>query len=108
MYAIIEESGGQRIVAQGDEILVDLLDGGEAKVGQAITFDKVLVVGETGGSAKVGQPYVAGASVQAEVVDPFVLGDKIDIHKQRPKKANRKKQGHRQQYTLVKVSAIAG
>ncbi len=108
MYAIIEESGGQRIVAQGDEILVDLLDEGGAKVGQAVTFDKVLVVGETGGSAKVGQPYVAGASVKAEVVEPLVLGEKIDIHKQRPKKAYRKKQGHRQQYTLVKVSAISG
>jgi len=108
MYAIIEESGGQRIVAQGDEILVDLLDSGAAKVGQSVTFDKVLVVGETGGAAKVGQPYVSGASVTAEVVDPLVLGEKIDIHKQRPKKAYRKKQGHRQQYTLVKVSAIAG
>jgi len=108
MYAIIEESGGQRTVAQGDEILVDLLNGGEAAVGQAVTFDKVLVVGEFGGGAKIGQPYIAGASVKAEVLDPLVLGDKIDIHKQRPKKANRKKQGHRQRYTLVKVSAIAG
>ncbi len=108
MYAIIEESGGQRTVAQGDEILIDLLNGGEAQVGQAVTFDKVLVVGEVGGSAKVGQPYVAGASVKAEVVTPLELGEKIDIHKQRAKKAYKKKQGHRQRYTRVKVSAITG
>lgn len=108
MYAIIEESGGQRIVAQGDEILVDLLDSGQAAVGKSVSFDKVLVIGETGGAAKVGQPYVAGASVKAEVVTPLVLGEKIDIHKYRPKKAYKKKQGHRQRYTLVKVSAISG
>lgn len=108
MYAIIEESGGQRTVATGDEILIDLVNSGGAAVGQAVTFEKVLVVGEVGGGAKIGQPYVAGASVKAEVVDPLVLGEKIDIHKQRPKKAYRKKQGHRQQYTLVKVTAIAG
>lgn len=108
MYAIIEESGGQRTVTQGEEILVDLIDGGEAPVGKAVKFDKVLVVGEAGGGAKVGQPYVAGATVTGEVVAPLVMGEKLDIHKFRPKKANKKKTGHRQRYTLVKVSAIAG
>ena len=108
MYAIIEESGGQRQVAQGDEILIDLLNAGEAAVGQAVTFDKVLVVGEIGGTAKFGKPYVAGATVKGEVVAPVVMGEKLDIHKFRPKKATKKKTGHRQRYTLVKVSSITG
>ena len=63
MYAIIEESGSQRKVTQGETILIDLLDEGNIEAGKAVTFDKVLVVGEVGGSAKLGQPYVAGATV---------------------------------------------
>ncbi|GMV26228.1 MAG: 50S ribosomal protein L21 [Phycisphaerae bacterium] len=108
MYAIIEDSGSQRKVAQGDQILVDLLNAGEVKPGDAVTFDKVLVVGELGGGAKIGQPYVAGASVTAEVVDPLVKGEKIDVWKFREKKAWQRKQGHRQKYTMVKVTAING
>ncbi|MEO1277505.1 MAG: 50S ribosomal protein L21 [Planctomycetota bacterium] len=108
MYAIIEESGGQRKVADGEEILIDLYKGGEAGQGEAITFDKVLIIGEAGGSAKVGTPYVGGASVTAEVVEPVVKGEKLDIHKYRPKKASRTKTGHRQRYTLVKVTGLKG
>lgn len=108
MYAIIHESGGQRKVAQGDEILVDLIDAGESKPGQKVTFDKVLVVGNVGGDAKLGQPFVAGASVTGEVLSPVVLGDKIDVWKFREKKAWQRKNGHRQRYTLVKVTNIKG
>ena len=92
MYAIIEESGSQRKVVSGDEIFIDLLDSGQATIGQAVNFDKVLVVGEVGGSAKVGAPYVAGA--------------KLFIQKFQAKKTWQKKTGHRQRYTLVKVTAI--
>ncbi|CAG0976055.1 50S ribosomal protein L21 [Phycisphaerales bacterium] len=108
MYAIIEESGSQRKVLSGEEILVDLLSDGNAQNGQKVTFDKVLVVGEVGGDAKLGQPYVAGASVLAEVVEPVVLGEKVHIQKFRDKKTWQKKTGHRQQYTKVKVTAING
>ncbi len=108
MYAIIEESGGQRKVADGEEIHIGLNKGGEAGQGEAITFDKVLVIGDAGGSAKVGTPYVGGASVTAEVVEPVVKGEKLDIHKYRPKKASRTKTGHRQRYTLVKVTGLKG
>lgn len=108
MYAIIEEFGGQRRVSQGDEILIDLNNEGQAKPGDKITFDKVLVVGEPGGSAKLGLPYVAGASVTAEVVDPVVAGEKIFVHHFREKKAWKKKTGHRQKYTMVKITAIKG
>jgi len=108
MYAIIEESGGQRKIGSGDEFLIDLVGSGETQPGHKITFDKVLIVGEIGGAAKVGAPYVAGASVAVEVVEPLVLGDKIDVWKFREKKAWQRKSGHRQKYTKVKVTAING
>ncbi len=106
MYAIIDESGSQRKVTQGEEILVDLLDEGLAEAGKKITFSNVLVVGEVGGSAKVGAPFVAGASVTAEVVEPVVKGDKLHIQHFQAKKAWQKKTGHRQRYTKVKVTGI--
>lgn len=108
MYAIIEESGSQRKVVQGDEILVDLMDAGLSAVGTAVTFDKVLVVGEIGGQAKLGQPYVAGAKVTGEVVESVVLGEKLFVQKFREKKTWKKRVGHRQRFTKVKVTAIAG
>ncbi len=113
MYAIIEESGSQRKVFEGETVLIDLLGGGEAKAGDKVTFDLVLAVGEPGGStadgkAKLGTPYVKGASVTAEVVEPVVMGEKLDIHKFRTKKGYKRKTGHRQRYTSVKVTAIKG
>jgi large subunit ribosomal protein L21 len=108
MYAIIEDSGSQRKVTQGEEILVDLLESGNLEAGKTVTFDKVLVVGEVGGSAKLGQPYVKGAKVTGEVVESVVMGDKIYVQKFREKKTWRKKTGHRQRYTLVKVTSIVG
>ncbi len=106
MYAIIEESGGQRKVTQDQTILIDLYKGGQAASGEAITFDKVLVVGEVGGDAKLGQPYVEGATVSAEVVEPLFKGEKLSIYKFKPKTGYRKKTGHRQRYTKVKITAI--
>ncbi|MEO1008119.1 MAG: 50S ribosomal protein L21 [Planctomycetota bacterium] len=108
MYAIIEESGGQRKVAEGEEILIDLVEGGEIEKGKAITFDKVLVIGEAGGGAKVGTPFVDGASVAAEVVEPVSKGEKIFIYKYKPKKFYRRKTGHRQRYTKVKITGLKG
>ncbi len=108
MYAIIEESGGQRRVTQGDVFLIDLHSEGQAQVGSAITFDRVLIVGKEGGTAKIGQPYVTGATVKAEVVEGLVKGVKVHIQKFGPKKTWKKKTGHRQRYTKVKVTAITG
>lgn len=105
-YAIIEASGGQLRVAQGDELLVDLIDGGEAAPGKTVTFDRVLLVG--GGSSTVGAPYVKGAAVTAEVVTPVVQGEKLYIHKHRAKKTYKRKTGHRQRYTKVKITGITG
>lgn len=106
MYAIIQESGSQRTVREGDLVLVDLLDGGQAQAGQSINFDKVLLVGKGEGQATIGKPFVAGASVAGEVVEPVVLGDKLVIQKFRPKRTFRKRTGHRQRYTSVRITGI--
>ncbi len=108
MYAIIEESGGQRKVTKDETIWVDLINSGESKPGEKITFDKVLVVGDVGGSAKLGMPYGAGASVSGEVVEPMVQGDKLYIFKFRAKKGHSRKTGHRQRYTSIKITSING
>ncbi|MDF1810523.1 MAG: 50S ribosomal protein L21 [Phycisphaerales bacterium] len=107
-YAIIEESGGQRKVAQDEQILIDLYNSGESKAGDSITIDKVLVVGSVGGDAKLGAPYVKGASVTLEIVEPVLKGDKLYIYKFRPKSTYQRKTGHRQRFTVAKVSSIKG
>lgn len=107
MYAIINEGGGQRKVVQGDEILIDLVDAGTAQVGKAITFKEVLLVGGDGG-AKIGKPFVAGASVTAEITEAVVLGEKLTVQYFQPKKGSRRRTGHRQRYTKVKVTGIKG
>src|SRR5690606_7595008 len=85
VYAIIEDSGTQIRVAPGDILEVDLRDGGKA--GSAITFDRVLLIGdeESEATATVGLPYVEGASVTGEVVDQ-IKGEKIDVIKYKRRK----------------------
>ncbi len=106
MYAIIEESGSQRKVIEGETVLVDLLEGGAAQPGHKVTFGKVLMVSSDGAEARIGLPYVQGATVTAEVVEPVVQGEKLYIHKFRTKKAFKKKTGHRQRYTSVRITGI--
>lgn len=105
MFAIIEESGSQRRVENGEEILIDLYESGEAEAGSTINFDRVLLIGGEG-DAKIGKPYVDGASVKGEIIDPVVKGDKLHIYKFRPKKGYKRKTGHRQRYTSVKITGI--
>lgn len=109
MYAIIEEGGGQRIVRKDDVIEIDLLDEGE-QAKKSIVFDKVLCIGSADGkaAAKIGTPYVSGASVTAEIVEGVVKGEKLFIHKFRRRKGYRRKTGHRQRYTQVKIVEIKG
>jgi large subunit ribosomal protein L21 len=104
MYAIIENSGAQRKVNQGDIILVDLI--ADAQAGAKVNLGNVLLVGRGEGQASIGSPYVAGATVSGEVIEPVVLGEKLHIQKFRTKKAYKKKTGHRQRYTSVKVDSI--
>lgn len=103
MYAIIEDSGRQLRVSQGDVVDVDLRDlGKEAK---QVIFDRVLLIGGEG-EMKVGTPLVKGAKVLAEVVSPLVKGEKIHIIKFRRRKTYRRKTGHRQKYLRVRVTEI--
>jgi large subunit ribosomal protein L21 len=102
MYAIIAADGRQYKVQSGDEIQIDLRDG--ANPGDAIAFDNILLVSGPGG-VKVGQPTVAGATVAAEVLAQE-MGDKIYIQKMRRRKNFRRRTGHRQKYTRVRIGDI--
>jgi len=101
MYAIIETGNKQYKVSSGDIVNVDKIT---AEAGTDVTFDKVLTVSKDDKNA-IGTPYVSGASVKAEVVGTF-KGDKVIVHKQRPRRVYRKTNGHRQQYTAVKIKEI--
>ena len=98
MYAIIETGGKQYRVVDGDTLRIEKIN---AEVGETIYFENVLMIGE-GADVKVGTPYIDGQKVAAEVVD-HGRADKVVIFKYLPKKDSRKKQGHRQPYTEVKV-----
>ncbi len=106
MYAIIEDSGTQIKVAEGDVIEIDVRDiEGDAAT---LTFDRVLLVHDAEGdsSPRVGTPYLSGASVTADVVERF-RGPKIDVIKFRNRTGYRRKQGHRQPYLRVKITGIS-
>ncbi|MDU1010966.1 MAG: 50S ribosomal protein L21 [Finegoldia magna] len=100
MFAIIKTGGKQYKVSEGDVIKVEKI---EAEAGDKIEFDQVLMV--AGDDVKVGSPVVEGAKVQAEVLDQK-KDKKIIIFKFKAKKNYRKKKGHRQPYTLVKIEKI--
>ena len=102
MYAVIETGGKQYRVQEGDVITVEKLN---AEVGETVTFDKVLVLGE-GKDVKAGTPYV-DAAVTGSVVENG-KGQKVIIFKYKAKKDYRKKQGHRQPYTMVKIESLGG
>lgn len=104
MYAIIEDSGTQFKVQQGDKIDVDLRDLGEGQ--EQLEFDRVLLLGE-GENAQVGTPYVAGAKVTAKIDGPS-KGEKIHIYKMKRRKGYRSKTGHRQKYIRVTIDSISG
>lgn len=103
MYAIIEDSGQQFRVCEGDVLNVDLRE--LADDARQIEFDRVLLV-STDGDIKVGTPLVEGAKVLAEVIDPLAKGPKVHIYRLRRRKASRRKTGHRQKYVRVRVTKI--
>ena len=101
MQAIIVTGGKQYKVAQGDTLFIEKLP---VESGETVTFDKVLAVID-GDKITVGTPVVAGAKVDASVVKNG-KGKKVIVFKYNPKKGYRKRQGHRQPYTKVQISAI--
>ena len=105
MYAIIEDSGTQIMVREGDVIEVDLRPE-PVETGSNLVFDRVLAVGGGDGDANIGTPYIGGASVSAEVVGE-TKGEKITNVMYKRRKGMRRKSGHRQKYVTVKIAGIS-
>ena len=103
MYAVIKTGGKQYKVAAGEKIKVEQI---AADVGQEITIDRVLAVGN-GGDLKVGVPLVSGATVKATVV-AHGKHDKVRIFKLRRRQHYQKHGGHRQNYTELQIDTISG
>lgn len=102
MYAIIATGGKQYRVQEGDEISIEKLNVAE---GEAVVFDQVLAAGE-GADIKVGTPMIAGAAVNAKVVENG-KGPKVITYKYKAKKDYRNKKGHRQPFTKVVIESIS-
>src|SRR5262249_41190093 len=100
MFAVIKTGGKQYRVAADDLLQVEKIKG---EPGEIVQFGEVLVVG--GDSATLGTPTVAGASVAAEVVEQG-RGPKGIAFKKRRRKNSRRKRGHRQEFTLVRITEI--
>lgn len=101
MYAIIESCGKQYKVAEGEVVFFEKLD---AEEGKTVTFDNVVFVSDNG-KVQIGNPYVKGVKVEGKVVS-HGKAKKIIVFKMKPKKNYRRKQGHRQPYTKVEITAI--
>ncbi len=102
MYAVIKTGGKQYRVSAGDTLRIESVAG---DVGSALVLDKVLAVGE-GDKISVGKPLVNGASVKATIV-AHGRGDKIRIFKMKRRKHYQKHQGHRQNYTEIRIDGIS-
>ena len=101
MYAVIVTGGKQYKVTEGEFLKIEKL---EVATGEAVTFDRVLLIGN-GDDVQIGAPVVDGAKVVAEVVSQG-RHDKVRIIKFRRRKHHMKRQGHRQWYTEIKITGI--
>ena len=97
MYAIVEIAGQQFKVEKDKKLFVHKLD---AKEGDSVDFDKVLLV-DNDGKVAVGTPTVEGAKVTAKVLEAEVKGDKVMVFKKKRRKGYKKMNGHRQQFTQI-------
>ena len=103
MYAVIKTGGKQYRVAANDILEVEKVAG---EAGATVEFGEVLMLGGDAG-AKIGAPFVSGAKVLAEVVEQG-RGPKVIAFKKRRRKNSRRKRGHRQELTTVKIKSIVG
>lgn len=101
MYAVVKSGGRQYKVEPGQVVRVDKL---EAQVGETVSLDQVLLV-KDGDSLKAGAPLLDGATVSATVVEQD-RGKKIIVFKKKRRQGYQKKQGHRQDYTALKINTI--
>jgi len=102
MYAVIKTGGKQYRVAEGETLKIESVAG---EVGSAIVLDKVLAVGN-GDSLKIGKPLLNGATVKATIIANG-RHDKVTIFKMRRRKHYQKHQGHRQNYTEIRIDGIS-
>jgi large subunit ribosomal protein L21 len=102
MFAVIKTGGKQYRVAEGDEIVVEKLPG---EAGAAVTFSDVLLVAN-GDAVTVGAPVVAGATVKGELVDTR-KGEKVLVFKKRRRNTYRRRRGHRQVESVVKITQVS-
>ena len=102
MYAVIKTGGKQYRVAAGEKLKIEQIP---AEVGAEITLDQILMLGE-GETVKIGAPLVSGATVKATVLSQG-RHDKVKIFKMRRRKHYQKHQGHRQNYTEIRIDGIS-
>ncbi|MBR4129000.1 MAG: 50S ribosomal protein L21 [Prevotellamassilia sp.] len=103
MYAIVEINGQQFKVEEGKKLFVNHIQNAES--GQAVEFEKVLLV-DNDGQVTVGAPVVEGAKVVCEVIDPLVKGDKVLVFHKKRRKGYRKLNGYRHQYTQLTIKNV--
>ena len=104
MYAVLSSGGKQYRVEAGTTLMLERLDGGPGEAGAQVTFDRVLLIGD-GDDVTIGTPIVVGASVSATVLGE-ALGPKLVIFKFKQKVKYRRRTGHRQHMTRVRIDAI--
>ena len=102
MYAIIETGGKQYTVSPGDQIKIEKIDGG---IGDSVDFDKVVAVSDEDGALRAGSE--AGGTVSA-TISGHGRHKKIDVFKFKRRKMYRRRMGHRQSYTQVRIDSISG
>ena len=104
MYAVIESGGKQYRVAPGDVIRVERLD---VPAGESVELERILLVADPDGAPRVGDPLLSGVSVTAKV-RAHGRGDKVRIFKLRRRKNYRRRAGHRQHFTELEITQVAG
>ena len=103
MYAIVEINGQQFKAEAGKKLFVHHMQ--EAENGSTVEFDKVLLV-DKDGTVTVGLPTIEGAKVVCEVVSNLVKGDKVIVFHKKRRKGYRRRNGHRQQFTELKITEV--
>lgn len=104
MHAVIETGGNQYRIEPGDDISVEKLS--DVETGDAIAFDKVLAAGE-GEDLQIGRPHLEDVEVVGQVIEQG-LGPKKIVFKKKAKKGYRRKHGHRQPFTKVRITEVSG
>ncbi len=102
MFAIVDIAGQQFKVSEGQELFVHHLSANE---GDELSFDKVMLI-DNDGKIQIGNPILSGASIKATVLH-HQKGDKVIVFKKKRRKGYKTKNGHRQQFTKVKINSIA-